>query len=201
MRRLMYVACVSISVALSLPASAQAPNPEFVIGRFIGPMRDMIGKPLLDASIDFNNKSPFILEALTPEGSRFFFGGNGKTPGQSATDLRQQKGFSIFISACPGAHDLTAKISTVSIWQTLDEDQKIKDHPYIGLGLEELLTLMNTSPGMATPTTLRAPKPKELHGPVFEFVRGDTTEVLAIVNEGSETRISWGITNTAICSK
>ena len=37
-----------------------------------------------------------------------------------------------------------------------------------------------------------------MHGPVFEYVRGDTTETLSLLNEGTPLRINWTISSTGI---
>lgn len=164
-------------------------------------LREMIGKPLLAQAIEFNNTSPMVLEALTPDGARFFYGGNSKTPGQTADDLRLNKAFSLAMTPCQGAHDLGAKIASAIIWQTLGENQNSNNSAHIALGLEQLLALMNNPPGVVTPSTLRAPRAITLRGPVFEYVRGDTTEVLTFVNEGVALRISWSISNSAVCPR
>jgi hypothetical protein len=191
LHRIMFLA----AVAFFLSGSAFAEDAAFYTGRFVPRLRAMIGRPLLDESIAFNNATGFVLEELLPEGSRFFLGGNGKRPGENADDMRQNHGFIVLITPCSGSHDLNAKISTVAIWENLDS----KEASDTGVGLEQLLALMNTPPGVVTPSTLRVPKVKNLHGPVFEYVRGDTTETLSLVNEGAALRLSWTSTNTGVC--
>jgi hypothetical protein len=181
---------------VSWPAFAET-NAVFTTAHFIEAMRDMIGKPMLDVTIDYNNKSRFILEALTPEGARFFYGGNNKDPGESADNMRQNHKFIIILTPCVGTHELSGKISSAVLWETLDSDEKSDS----GLGLEQLLAMMNTPAGVVTPSTLRVPKAKGLRGPVFEYVRGDTTEILSFVNEGSTLRVNWSTTNLAICPR
>jgi hypothetical protein len=200
MRPLLYFSCGLIIAIQSPYASAQ--SPQIAISGWIAPMREMIGKPMLDQVIDFNNKSSFILEALTPDGARFFIGGSSKTAGATADNLRQEKIFSILITPCPGAHDLGAKIASIAMWQTIvDESAKVDESSKIGLGMEQLLAMMNTPPGVVTPSTLRVPRTKDLRGPVFEYVRGDTTEALGLVNEGAALRINWSTTNMAVCPR
>ena len=91
------------------------------------------------------------------------------------------------------------------MWETLDgkddDSSGLAPAAQSGLGLEQLLSLMNTPPRVVTPSTLRVPRVKMLHGPVFEYVRGDTTETLSLVNEGKTLRINWTSMNTSTCPK
>jgi hypothetical protein len=198
-----YVALFIAGAVLDLPAIARAEDSVFAIGRLVTEMREMIGKPLLDKTIEFNNKSPFVLESLAPEGSRFFFGGSSKQPGESADDMRQKHGFIIIMTPCPGAHDFSAKVASVAAWETISGGESMEENvQQMGLGIEQLLAMMNSPPGVVvTPSTLRVPRVKNLRGPVFEYVRGDTTETLSFLNEGSPLRITWTITNTGICPR
>lgn len=190
--RLAFLLAVA-ATCVAAPAFAQ--ERLFYIGQIMPTFRAMIGKSMLDQSIAFNNSTSFVLEELVPEGARFFFGGSSKKPGENADDMRQSHDLIVLITPCTGIHDLTAKVSAVAVWERLDG----KDALASGVGLEQMLSLMNTPPGVVTPSTLRVPRIKTLHGPVFEYVRGDTTETLSLVNEGNALRINWTSTNTAVC--
>lgn len=195
MKTLRYAALLAVCGILCFAPAVRADDSAYAIGRLIPDMRAMIGKPLLDQAIDFNNKWPFVLESLTPEGSRFFFGGSTKVLGETADDMRQKHGLVVLVTPCPGAHDYTAKVASVALWETLSSDETTQ----LGLGMEQLLAMMNTPSGVVTPSLLRIPRFKNLHGPVFEYVRGDTTETLSMLNEGSPLRLNWTVSNTGIC--
>jgi hypothetical protein len=177
----------------------------FLTARIIPELRPMIGKPLLEQTIAFSNSKGVVLEAITPEGARFFWGGNGKQPGESADDMRKSHYLVVLLNPCPDAHDMTSKISSISVWEEaapdklLDRDEQVRQLKQTGLGLEQLLSIMNTPSAVVTPSTLRTPRVKSLHGPVFEYVRGDTTETLGFLNEGEALRINWTSSNTGVC--
>jgi hypothetical protein len=197
-----HIALMIVGALVCLPAAVRAEDTVFATGRLMTEMRAMVGKPMLDQTIDFSNRSPFVLESLAPEGSRFFFGGNSKQPGESADDMRQRHGFIVVMTPCPGTRDLAAKVSTVATWETVSLGEPSKDSvQQMGLGIEQLLAMMNSPPGVVTPSTLRVPRVKNMHGPVFEYVRGDTTETLSLLNEGTPLRINWTISNTGICPR
>jgi len=184
-------------MVLAVPAMAQ--NADFYALRVVPLLRAMIGKPLLDQAMSFNNSTGFILEELAPEGARFFVGGNSKKAGENADDMRQSHGMIVLITPCPGVHDLTAKISSVSVWETIIDPETARGGVAQAdrgdrSGAEDVLTSMNTPPGVVTPSTLR-----KNHGPVFEYVRGDTIEILSFVNEGLPLRVNWTSVNTSVC--
>jgi hypothetical protein len=201
MRPSVSFAMIPILMMPCVAASAEPDKSVWALTNVIGNMRDLIGKSLLDVTVDLNNNSKFVLESITPEGTRFFWGGSSKEPGENADSLRQSKAFSILITPCSGVHDLRAKVSSVAMWQTLDDrNMQINVQPTIGLGLQQLLEVMNApTTGVVTPSAMRSPRTNDLKGLVFEYVRGDTTETVSLVNEGSPLRISWSITNTAVC--
>ena len=200
MARFRYVAFFVAWVVLCSPTLARGETMEFDIGQLITGLRAMVGKPLLDQTIQFSNEQNFTLTALTPEGSRFYLGGTGKMPGETVDEMRQRHAYVVALTPCPGTHDLTAKISSVAIWQTLSGAGQVSGSQ-IALGLEQLLAMMNTPAGVVTPSTLRVPRVRSLHGPVFEYVRGDITETLSFVNEGAPLRLNWTSSNTGICPR
>ena len=202
LQRYFLVAAICVAGSLSTPAFAD--DWVFATSQFIPDLRAMIGKPLRDQAIDFNNSQPFVLEELTPQGARFFFGGNRKMPGETADALRQNHGMVVLLTPCSGNNDLAAKVSGVTVWEALgnnsaDAESLRRRLVKAGLGLEQVLSQMNSPAGVVTPSTLRVPKVKSLHGPVFEYVRGDTTEAVSFVNEGDDLRLSWSTTNNGVC--
>ena len=200
MARFRYLASFIACTILCLPTLARGETTEFDIGQLIPDLRAMIGKPLLDQTIQFSNERNLTLTALTPEGSRFYLGGTGKMAGESVDEMRQRHPYVVALTPCPGTHDLAAKISSVAIWRTLNGAGQ-GESPQVALGLEQLLAMMNTPAGVVTPSTLRVPRVRSLHGPVFEYVRGDITETLSFVNEGAPLRLNWTSSNTGICPR
>ena len=133
-------------------APAMADELVFLTGRIIPDLRPMIGKPLLEQALAYNNTKGFVLEEITPEGARFFWGGNGKKPGESADDMRQAHYLVVLLTPCPDIHDMTSKISSISVWEEfapdklMDRDEQVRQLKQTGLGLEQLLSIMNTPP-------------------------------------------------------
>ena len=56
---------------------------------------------------------------------------------------------------------------------------------------------------ISTPTTLRAPRIPNLVGPVFEYVRGDRTTVVGLLNDTGNDRLmlNWAISDASVCRK
>jgi hypothetical protein len=211
---------LSLSVALSMSASlsyANEPVPLYIENN-IATFRSMLGKPLLDAVNQFNNEQRLILEKLAPQGASFFLFPNEKVPGEPFDSLRQRTYLSLAMTTCAGSKDLDAKISSVSVWEGLYDDpvskdtgddgsDKREDRLYIAFHLQRLLELMNPSSVISTPSSLRAPRVSQLKGIVFEYVRGDLTETLSLVNDLSEAsmkfspRFNWQTSNSSFCPK
>ena len=189
---------------LSMPSKADDISD---IGQVMTQMRAMIGKPLQDQSINFSNTSPFVLGTLGPEGARFFYGGSGKVPGETADLMRQMHRFVVLLTPCRS--DLSAKVESVTLWATISSSASATDSnnriPEVlqnfGLSMEQLLSMMNSPPAVGTPGTLRASQAKNLRGPVFVYNQGDITQTISFLNEGPALRVNWKMENTAICPR
>jgi len=170
--------------------------------------RNFIGRPLLEAVIGLNNGQNLVLETLTPQGATFFWTGD-KIPGETFDSLKARTLLSVSITTCNGAKDLEATISGVSIWQALIErgDGGINQQAYVATHLQRLLELMNSPPSITTPNALRPPRAASVKGIVFEYVKGDTTEQLSLLNDPGEKipeftlRANWQIVSSAHCPK
>jgi hypothetical protein len=87
----------------------------------------------------------------------------------------------------------------VSVWEELDE----RERRQTGRILKEVLELINDPLAISTPTTLRAPRIPNLVGPVFEYVRGDRTTVVGLLNDTGNDRLmlNWAISDASVCRK
>lgn len=180
------------------PASADTSN-VFGITGLIPSARAAIGKTLLDWTISTNNTTAWILHRLDPAGAYFASPGD-KAPAETVDALRSRSSFAMFATTCPGAKDHTAKISSVTVWQTVAEHERVPGG--IGLGMQQFLQAMNEPPAVQTPGVLRAPRVAQLKGVVFEYTKGDTIESASLVNEaGLGLRLNYVIANTAVCPK
>ena len=69
-----HIALMIVGALVCLPAAVRAEDTVFATGRLMTEMRAMVGKPMLDQTIDFSNRSPFVLESFAPEGSNSSLG-------------------------------------------------------------------------------------------------------------------------------
>lgn len=205
------VATFTLLISLTGATAVQAADPPtLALANSMSRLRDTLGKPLLETVVSLNNTTALVLENLTPQGASFTTSGR-KTPGESFDILRKRSYFAISFSTCSGAASLDAKISSVIAWQLVspkdpDSRESVNYQGYTAAYLQQLLQLLNTPPAISNPSTLRAPRTNSLGGVVFEFVKGDTTETLSLIDDvdvspDNALHFSWQAVNTSFCPK
>ncbi len=203
-----YIIIVALSYLTVNPAFADD-TPSTIIQFYIPTLRDMLGKSLIDTAVTFSNERPIVLEKIVPQGATFYLSARGgKVTNENFDQLRGRSVFAVSLVTCNGAKSLDAKISNVIAWEIVQSET---NSSYLGtyantvaISLERLLGMMNSSASVTTPSTMRSPRGGQLHGLVFEYVKGDTTETISLLNEGeasSTLKVSWSATNTAYCPK
>lgn len=176
--------CVSIAL-IATPYLVRAEETRTMFLQSIIPeLRSQVGKSLLDVVVPFNNERNLILERLTPQGASFFAGDN-KAVGESFDQLRKRSYFALSITTCSGSKSLDAKISSIIAWELVADSggSGMNDRAYIALHLQHLLELMNSPASISTPSSMRSPRAAPLRGLVFEYVKGDTTETLSVLDD------------------
>ena len=201
MRSLIKVSAVIVLSSWSAGA-AEVP-PDLYLLRSIGELREYLGKPLLDTVIDVNNKGILGLHTLSAQGSTFAYNA-GRTPNESFDSLRQRSHFAVSFTTCPGSKEISSKISSIIAWERLETNTL--QTSYVAVYLQKILESINLPPSITNPSTIRAPRIGKLTGLVFEYVKGDTTENVSLIDEldlpqSNALRFSWQATNMSYCPK
>lgn len=190
------------------PAHAAEP-PYLPLTAEVGGLRELLGKPLIDTIVDLTNTKRWVLERATPQGASFALTST-KNVGETFDQLRKRSYFAVSLSTCPGAKGLDAKISSVIAWQSLRPADLQQSTPnfqsYTAAYLESLLGAVNSPPSVSNASTMRAPRGGNLRGIVFEFVKGDTTENVSLLDDmdtpsDGDLRLSWQAVNSSFCPK
>ena len=196
-----HVIAVLLTGYFSLNAAVARADGNFNTPQILTQMRDDIGKPLLETSLNIINNGTLVVEKINPQGASFFAGGL-KTALQSVDELRTAHPFIIAMTTCPNASSLEARIETISVWEDIGDDS---ERGAIASAMQQMLEAMNNPPAVQTPSVMRAPQTKGLRGVIFEYNRGDTKEQFSLLNESSAPagrglKLQWSINNEAVCA-
>ena len=200
----------AIMFAASISSGSAGEVPTILLEEAIPELRSQIGKPLIDTVVQLNNDKEWVLEKVTPQGAFFFHGADSKSPAENFDTLRRRSQFAVSFTTCTGSKSLDSKIANIIAWQVVSDAETIShtnDRALIAAHLQRLLESVNAPAVVVTPSTMRAPKADQLRGVVFEFVKGDTTENVSVLDDISERslrsmlRFSWQIVNNSYCPK